>query len=91
MFGLTNASLTSGAVGTLPARSTPQDIFAYLESIKSALDVDGNGSLDALTDGVLLIRYMSGIRKPALAAGGLGVGATRTESDIETYILSLMP
>ena len=51
------------------------------------MDVDGNGSSDALTDGLLIIRYLFGIRGSALISGAIGPGATRTTiSDIENFL-----
>jgi len=38
----------------------------------TSIDVDGNGGYDALTDGLLLLRYMFGIRGNALVAGAIG-------------------
>jgi len=91
LFGLTGTSLTNGAIGTSATRTTPTDIVGYLDSIKPKLDVDGNGQSDALTDGLMLIRYLFGLRGASLTAGAIGTGATRTGAQIETYIQSLMP
>lgn len=91
LFGLTGAALTDGAIGTLPMRSLPTEIVQYLDSIRPALDVDGNGQEDALTDGLMLIRYLSGRRGSDLTTGAVGTGATRTAPQIETFIQSLTP
>lgn len=40
------------------------------------LDIDGNGVIDAATDGVLIARAMAGFTGPALVADALGVNAT---------------
>jgi len=54
--------------------------------------VDGNGQADALTDGLMLIRYLLGLRGASLIAGAVAPNATRPlAQDIETYIQSLMP
>ena len=45
------------------------------------LDVDGNGTSDALTDGILAVRYLFGFQGQDLTQGALGEGATRTEPD----------
>lgn len=42
------------------------------------LDIDGNGQVKALSDGILLGRYMNGVRGPALVNGISEPGATRT-------------
>ncbi|MCP4787294.1 MAG: hypothetical protein GY903_28610 [Fuerstiella sp.] len=49
-------------------------------------DVDGNGTVTPLTDGLLNIRYLAGFSGPVLVEGALGENATRTDPDlIESY------
>ena len=92
LFGLSGTSLTAGALSSTAARTDPAAIKAYLDSIHTSLDIDGNGTADALTDGLLLIRYLFGLRGNSLIAGAVDPLATRkTAQDIETYIQSLMP
>lgn len=56
------------------------------------LDIDGNGTADALTDGLLVIRYIFGFRGSTLISDAIGAGATRTTAaDIEAYLAQLMP
>jgi len=56
------------------------------------LDIDGNGQADALTDSLLITRYMFGFRGEALIDGAVGEGATRTTSaEIEAYLEALIP
>ena len=56
------------------------------------IDIDGNGTADALTDGLLVIRYLFGLRGAALTQGAVGVGAQRTTAtEIETFIRSILP
>jgi len=53
----------------------------------ATLDIDANGAVEALTDGILLVRYFLGLRGDALIAGVLGNCATRTlPADIQAYI-----
>ena len=55
-------------------------------------DIDGSGEVDALTDGLLLLRYLFNLRDDALVAGAIASGAERsTSADVEAYIISLMP
>ena len=42
------------------------------------LDLDGNNSINALTDGLLLLRAMLGLTDTAVTIGAIGAGATRT-------------
>ena len=51
-----------------------------------SLDVDGNGNADALSDGIILLRYLFGIRGEALTEGALGPNATRNFGDIEIML-----
>ncbi len=57
-----------------------------------AFDVDGNNQFDALSDGLLLLRYFFGFRGESLINGLIGQGATRTTaSEIEAHIEQFMP
>ena len=90
LFGLNGASLINGAVGSGATRTTATQIGDYLIDIRPILDVDGNGQTDALSDGLLIIRYFFGLRGSALIQGAIGAGATRTtSSSIETQIQQL--
>ena len=92
LFGLTGASLTSGALGPGATLISPASMVGHLKDIKPLLDVDANGQADALTDGLMIIRYLFGLRGNSLIAGAIGLGATRTTApQIEAYIQSLMP
>jgi hypothetical protein len=56
------------------------------------LDIDANGSFDALTDGLLFLRYAFGLRGQALIDNVISEDAMRDNaSDIEAYIDSLVP
>jgi hypothetical protein len=56
------------------------------------LDIDQNGSFDALTDGLILLRYAFGLRGDSLINGVVDTNANRTSaSDIEVYIQTLVP
>jgi lysyl endopeptidase len=55
-----------------------------------AFDIDGNGKVDAATDGVLMTRYMLGLRGNALIAGVLGSGATRNTAKLVTDYLQTL-
>ena len=87
LFGFTGPSLIAGAIGPAATRTTAAQILDYLTNIRPQLDVDGNGQTDALTDGLLVFRYLSGLRGAALTTGAVGPGATRvTPTDIEISI-----
>ena len=91
LFGLTGPALTNGALAANAVRRDPAAIVQYLDSLGLQLDVDGNGSKDGLTDGLLVIRYLFGIRGASLIQGAVSPNATRrTAPEIESYILSLI-
>lgn len=93
LAGMSGAALTGGGVVSGDAtRNTAAALTAYLGELKPKLDIDGNGQVDALTDGLLISRYLLNIRGPALIAGAIGVGATRTSfTQIENYLSGLLP
>ena len=58
----------------------------------SLFDIDGNGEVDALTDTLLITRYVFGFRGDALTNGAVSDDATRTSSEeIEAYLEALIP
>ena len=61
LFGLTGASLIAGAVALDATRTTAAQISDFLVDIKPLLDIDGNLTADALTDGLLSLRYLFGL------------------------------
>ena len=59
---------------------------------QKVFDIDGNGQVDALTDTLLITRFVFGFTGDALTDGALGQGAIRTSSeDIEAYLKSVIP
>jgi hypothetical protein len=92
LYGLRGPALVQGAVGPGAGRTTTQ-IESYLSGLTSGtpvLDIDGNATTDALTDGLLVIRYLFGERGALLIQGVVGAGASRTTSgDIEGYLATL--
>jgi hypothetical protein len=58
----------------------------------ATLDIDQSGSVDALSDGLILLRYFFGLRGDSLISGVISPDANRTSAaDIEAYIESHMP
>ena len=55
--------------------------------VEASLDVDGNGTADALTDGLLMSRYLLGATGDALVEYALAPNATRTDpQEIVDYL-----
>ena len=76
LLGMRGADLIDGL--PIPANAERRDaasITAYLDAIGTDLDVDSVGGASAMTDGILIIRYMLGLTGTALTQGTSAVGA----------------
>jgi hypothetical protein len=89
LFDLTGPALSDGAVGVSCARCTSSTIEAHLETLDT-LDVDGDGVLDPLTDGILILRFLFGFHGDALTSGAVGSECVRCDATaIEPYLAGL--
>ena len=92
LFGINGEGLISEVIGSDAKRTSADSISNYLISASADLDIDGNGEADALTDGLLLLRYLFGLRDENLIDGVIAPDATRmSASEIEAYLDSRMP
>jgi len=58
-----------------------------LIGVNCSLDVDGNGGIDPLTDGLLLMRAMFGLTGAAVTGGAIGAMPSRSDwASIRTYL-----
>ena len=90
-FDVTGDALLDGAVSSEILISNEQ-IIENTSNVYQIADIDGNGEVDALTDSLILLRYLFGNRNNALIDGAIPENATRTSaSEIEAYIQSHMP
>ena len=90
-FGLRGAALTNEAIADNSLSSFTQ-VERQVECSYPGLDLDTNGSVDPLTDGLLLLRYLFGLRGQNLIDGVISQDANRTQAaDIEAYIETLLP
>jgi hypothetical protein len=56
------------------------------------LDIDGNGVIDPMTDGLLALRYLFGFTGDVLVADAVAGNCTRCgASAIESHIVSILP
>jgi hypothetical protein len=93
LFGLTGSALTANALGAgfSPPRVADPALHNYLVDVQPYLDVDGNGQVDALTDGLMILRKLLGLSGSQVTQSAIGVGATRNAAAIDAYIMTLMP
>ena len=76
MLGMTGTAATQGAIGASPGRTLAADIAAHLNAQR--MDIDGDSSVDAATDGLLLLRALLGLSGTAVTGGAVSPCATRT-------------
>jgi len=88
MFGFENDALISNVVGIEAVRNDALSIAQFMDDNRTQFDIDGNGEVDALTDGILILRYMFTFRGNILIANDvIGENATRTTAaEIENVL-----
>jgi hypothetical protein len=92
MFGLSEGALISGAVASDAAYASSSEIVSRIDILGDLVDIDGNGRVDALTDGLIILRYLFGLRGDVLINGVIASDATITSADgVSAKMESLMP
>ena len=92
MFGLDGSALVTGTIASDATYTESVDIESRIETLGDLADIDGNGDIDALTDGLLTLRYLFGLQGDTLINGVVAVDATRTTAEeIEAHLETLMP
>jgi len=92
LFDFEGAALTADALTEASARTDPTEIQIHIQNQEAQLDIDGDGQLGPLSDGLLLIRYLFGFRDDALISDAVSAGAPRhTAEQIEAYIAARLP
>ena len=90
-FGLRGSSLSDNAIATTSSL-TPAEVESKVSSAMTYADIDDSGNVDALTDGLMLLRYLFGLRGTSLINLAVAIDANRsTAVEIETYIESMFP
>lgn len=91
LLGMRGAALIDGL--PIPANAERRDaasITAYLDAIRTDLDVEGVGGASAMTDGILIVRYMLGLTGTALTQGASAVGA-QSPTQIQNKLDAMRP
>ena len=85
-------SLTPSSENFKGSPLTTGEIESNIDLVYDVADIDNNGRVDALTDGLMLLRYLFGLRGASLIDNVIAIDAMRTDADdVEAYIESLMP
>ncbi|MDE0758366.1 MAG: serine hydrolase [Pseudomonadales bacterium] len=92
LFGFTQQALVNGALSSNATRTTSEEITAFLVEHRAQLDIDGNDTTDALSDGLLLIRYLFGFEGSSLINGALPGDTSRSVPEIiSAFIMEQLP
>ena len=92
LFNIRSESLTQGAISTSAIYTSHEEIISRITSMGDYLDIDSNGSIDALTDGLMILRYLFNMKTIELIQGAIGSGSTRDQlPDVLLHLNSLDP
>jgi hypothetical protein len=91
-FGLRGDKLVGDDVVAEDSTLTTQEIEAKVTEAQEIADIDGDGSVDALSDGLLLLRHLFGFDGESLVKGVVHPDGTRqTAEEITAYMNGFMP
>ena len=92
MFGISGETLIANASATDATFSSSEEIAQQFEALEPLLDIDGDAEVSALTDGLLILRYLIELRGDALVSGIVNQeGSRTTAAEIEEYLDNLSP
>ena len=92
MFLLSGDALISDAVAADAVYRTSDEVASRIEMLGDLVDIDGNGNVDALTDGLVILRYLFNLRGDVLINDVIASDATvKTAEDVEAKIEQLIP
>jgi YVTN family beta-propeller protein len=87
LFGFSGASLIEGVLTDAAGRQTSAEISDFLGENQALFDIDGDGEVQALIDGLLFIRYLFGFEGDALVQDAQSSTAVRkTALEITLYV-----
>jgi hypothetical protein len=92
LFGLSDTSLINNVISLDAVYTTSDQIEERILGLGDLLDVDLNGELDALTDGLMTLRFLFGIENESLIQDAVASDANRNQlQTIRQHINRLMP
>ena len=91
MFLLSGDSLISDAVASDAVYKISDEVASRIDMLGDLVDIDGNGTVDALTDGLVILRYLFNLRGDVLINDVIASDATvKTAEDVEASISILI-
>lgn len=90
MFGFSEEQLIDGGVAPDALYSSASQIEARIQGLGDRVDIDGDSQVNALTDGLLILRYLLDFRSDALIEDAVSSSGSRQQpAEIESYLESL--
>jgi len=90
MFGFSGEQLINGSLAADALYTSANLIEARIEGLGDRIDIDGDSQIDALTDGLLILRYLLDYHEAALIDNALSGNALRVDpAAIEAYLETL--
>ena len=83
--------LTNGTISSQARFKTYNQVQSRIDAMDEFLDIDGNGEKDALTDGLLVLRYLFGLSSNQLTDDAVSVDSSRDTNQIIQYLNDLKP
>lgn len=92
LFGLSNTSLINNVISSDAVYISSDQIEERILGLGDLLDIDLNGELDALTDGLMTLRFLFGIENESLIQDTVAPNANRNQlEEIRQHFAQLMP
>jgi len=92
LYGFRNMPLIDNAIGPYAVRTKAEEIEPLIKGMYELFDIDGDGTVNALADGLLLVRYLFGFRDYELVYDLITPNCTRCNADdIIDYIRKIKP
>jgi hypothetical protein len=90
-FGLRGNNLVDGVM-SMESNMSASEVELAMQNASAMADIDLDGEVGALTDGLLLLRYLFGLGGESLINGVVSPSASRASvEDITDYLDRYMP
>lgn len=90
LFDLRDNNLINDAISSNAAFTTVEKVQERIQKLGDLLDIDLNSKLDALTDGLMILRYLFGIDNENLTEGAVALNSNRNKLEKIKQHLNLM-
>ena len=88
-FGFVGSSLTEGATADDALLTDPVALASKIETLRGELDVDEDGQTRALSDGLLIIRFLFGFEGDSLVQGAVDPASSLNSDQIFANLIDL--